>query len=45
MVCEHPNNTFTNTQRTSIKPITEQNPGARIKNKNPRRTLEFSIRD
>jgi len=30
MMCEHPNNTFTSTQRTSIKPITEQNPGSLI---------------
>jgi hypothetical protein len=41
----HPNNTFTNTQRTSIKTITEKNPGARTRDKNPRRMLEFSIRD
>jgi hypothetical protein len=31
----HPNNTFTNTQRASIKTITEKNPGARIKNNKP----------
>jgi len=45
MVCEHPNNTFTNTQRTSTKPITEKNPGLEPGTTNPRRMLEFSIRD
>jgi len=34
-MCEHPNNTFTNTQRTSMKPITEKNPGARTRDNKP----------
>jgi len=36
MVCEHPNNTFTNTQKASINPINEQPPGLELRTTNPR---------